>query len=243
MTTPRSTDYLTGLVRELCKQPRETEWLEFKENDVEPHMIGEYISALANAAALDGKAFAYLIWGICDNDHAIVGTHFAPHTAKYGSEELESWLLRLLEPKLHFRFDIVVVDDRRVVLLEIAQVQRQPARFDGMEYIRVGSIKKKLKDVPEKERALWRVFDQTPFEIGIARAHASADEVASLLDCPSYFELMGRQEPDHRAAILAALEADRVIRNNSAGTWDITNLGAVLFAKRLTQANIEGPTR
>jgi hypothetical protein len=30
MTPSRDNDYLAGLVRELCKLPRETEWLEFK---------------------------------------------------------------------------------------------------------------------------------------------------------------------------------------------------------------------
>lgn len=33
MTTGRPAEYLDGLVRELCKLPRETEWVEFKEND------------------------------------------------------------------------------------------------------------------------------------------------------------------------------------------------------------------
>lgn len=33
MTTDRSNDYLAGLVRELCKQPAETEWLEFKRDN------------------------------------------------------------------------------------------------------------------------------------------------------------------------------------------------------------------
>lgn len=234
MTTSRPTEYLIGLVRELCKLPRETEWLELKENKAEPHLIGEYLSALSNAAALEGKANAYLLWGVRDGDHAIVGTRFDPHATKVGNEELESWLLRLLEPKLHFRFLVVEVDGQRVVLLEIARAQRQPARFEGVEYIRVGSIKKKLKDVPERERALWRVFDQTPFEVNVAREHVSADEVTSLLDYPSYFELTSRPLPDHRAGILAALEEDGVVRKNSAGSWDITNLGAVLFAKRLT---------
>lgn len=234
MTTSRSTDYLIGLVRELCKQPRETEWVEFKENNAEPKLIGEYLSALANAAALEGKAHAYVLWGVRDASHSIVGTHFDPHAKKVGNEELESWLLRLLEPKLHFRFFVVEVDGQRVVLLEIARAQRQPTRFEGIEYIRVGSIKKKLKDVPEKERELWRVFDQAPFEVGTAREHVAADEVVSLLDYASYFELTGRPQPDSRAGILAALEEDGVVRKNSAGSWDITNLGAVLFAKRLT---------
>ena len=36
MTPIRDHDYLFGLVRELCKLPRETEWVEFKTNYGEP---------------------------------------------------------------------------------------------------------------------------------------------------------------------------------------------------------------
>ena len=64
LTTDRPAEYLVSLVRELCKLPQETEWVEFKVNDAEPQAIGEYLSALANSAALAGKAFAYLVWGV-----------------------------------------------------------------------------------------------------------------------------------------------------------------------------------
>lgn len=57
MTRDRPADYLASLVRELCALPKETEWVEFKVNDAEPRAIGEYLSALANTAALVGKAF------------------------------------------------------------------------------------------------------------------------------------------------------------------------------------------
>ena len=96
MTTDRPADYLASLVRELCGLPRETEWVEFKVSQAEPQEIGEQISALANSAALVGKAFAYLIWGVRDGDHAVVGTAFDPHAARMGNEELERWLLRWL---------------------------------------------------------------------------------------------------------------------------------------------------
>lgn len=49
----------------------EEEWLEFKENWFEPHAIGEYISALSNAAAMRGKEYAYLVWGISDATHEL----------------------------------------------------------------------------------------------------------------------------------------------------------------------------
>ena len=45
-------EYLRSLVRELAKLPDETEWVEFKCNNKQPQMIGEYISALSNVAAL-----------------------------------------------------------------------------------------------------------------------------------------------------------------------------------------------
>ena len=104
----------------------------------------------------------------------VVGTSFNPGAEKVGNEQLENWLLRLLAPKIHFRFFEVSVDGHSVVLLEIERAFRHPVRFHGQEYIRVGSYKKKLKDFPEKERALWRIIDQTPFEDGIAAERVRA---------------------------------------------------------------------
>jgi ATP-dependent DNA helicase RecG len=229
----RPVDYLVSLVRELCALPRETEWVELKVNEAEPQAIGEYISALANAAALSGKAFAYLVWGVRDDDHAVVGTSFDAHAARVGNEELESWLLRLLEPKIDFRFFSVSVDGRPVVLLEIARAARHPVRFSGQEFIRVGTYKKKLKDFPEKERALWRIFDRAPFEDGVVSGRVTGQDVLRLLDYPAYFDLLEQPLPENRDGILAALAEDRLIRRSDAGGWDIANLGAILLAKRL----------
>lgn len=235
MSSPRSPDYLASVVRELCKLAKETEWVELKRNNDNPREIGEYLSALSNGAALADKAFAYLLWGVDDSTRAIVGTTVTPMSDKIGNEELESWLLRQLSPKLNFRFHEVTVEGHRVVLLEVERARRQPTQFEGIEYCRVGTYKKKLKDYPEKERELWRVFDRTPFEDGVAREHASADDVLALLDYPSYFTLLDRPLPSNKANILTALEEDRLIRKNEAGTWDVANLGAVLFAKRLVE--------
>ncbi|KAF0099884.1 MAG: transcriptional regulator [bacterium] len=235
MTTDRSNEYLAGLVRELCKQPAETEWLEFKHNDAEPQKIGEYLSALANSAALCGKAFAYLVWGVEDATHALVGTTFVPSAARVGGEELENWLLRALSPKIHFRFYPVEVEGHALVLLEIGRAFRHPVQFQNQEFIRVGSYKKRLKDFPEKERELWRIFDRTPFEDGVAAERASDEEVLRLIDYPAYFDLLERPLPEGRQGILKALEDDVLIRTAEAGGWDITNLGAVLFAKRLSE--------
>lgn len=233
MSIDRLENELLGIVNELRKLPQETEWVEFKHNNAEPDEMGEYLSALANAAALAGKIHAWLIWGINDNTHEIIGTTFNPATTKVGNEELESWLLRLLSPKIDFRFYVLQADDKSVVLLEIGAAFRHPVQFKGTEFIRIGSYKKKLKDFPEKERQLWRVFDRIPFEQEIAAENVAAEEVLKLLDYPAYFDLLSLPLPEGREGILATLVADNMIAQSKGGKWNITNLGAVLFAKRL----------
>ena len=233
MTDSRSSEFIASLVRELCKLPRETEWVEFKVNKAEPQAIGEYLSALSNSAALAGKAFAYLIWGVDNQTHDIVGTSFSPISAKVGNEELENWLLRLLSPKIDFSFFEITIDGRRVVLVEIGRAFRHPVQFQGQEFIRIKSYKKKLKEFPEKERALWRIFDQTPFEENIVVERVSDERVLKLLDYPMYFDLTNRPLPEGRKGILEALEANELIQASDTGDWNITNLGAILFARNL----------
>lgn len=234
MNTRHSDDYLVGLVREFCKYPRETEWVEFKRNNADPQQIGENISVLANSAVLEGKPFAYVVWGIRDEDHAIEGTRFDPRSTRVGQEELENWLLRLLGPKLDFRFVNLVIDGRDVVVLEISGVTGHPVRFSGREFVRVGSYVRPLREFPEKERALWRALDRTPFEEGIAVERVSGPEVLESLDHSTYFDLLGLPCPVRDDAILEALLDDRVIRRCDAGGWDITNLGAVLLSRDLS---------
>jgi predicted HTH transcriptional regulator len=61
----------------------------------------------------------------------------------------------------------------------------------------------------------------------------SADDVLKLLEYPAYFDLTGLPLPDNRAGILSALTAERLIKEAQGGFWHITNLGAILFAKKL----------
>ena len=234
MSFERTVEYLTGLLIELVKLPNETEWLEFKHNRAVAEEIGEYISALSNSAALYGKPSAYIIWGVDDKTHDILGTTFKPSQMKIGNEELENWLLRLLNPKINFRFFEFSVDGNNIVLLEIASAFKHPVQFQNNEYVRIGSYKKKLKDFPEKERELWRVFDNTPFEMHIAAEELDDDAVIKLLDYPAYFNLLDLPLPNNKAGILEVLESEAMIVKTDTNKWNITNLGAILFAKQLS---------
>lgn len=230
---PPGSDHIERLVRELCRLPAETPWVEFKHNNSDPQMIGELVAALSNAAALEGKETAWIIWGVKDGSHEIVGTGFVPALSRKGNQDLESWLLQLLTPRLNIRFLSGQADDKPVALLEIPAAQAQPTAFSGKELIRVGSTRRSLRDVPELERALWRSFDQTAFERQIALADQDSKEVLRLLDYSTLFELLNQPLPTDQARILEALWQEDLIRPNDAGHWDITNLGAILIARDL----------
>jgi len=72
----------------------ETEWVEFKRNYHSAQMIGEYISTLTNAACLKYKPKAYLLYGIQDETHEVVGTSFDPYTEKGKGSSLSRILLK-----------------------------------------------------------------------------------------------------------------------------------------------------
>jgi ATP-dependent DNA helicase RecG len=151
-------DELQSILLELKSLPTETEWVEFKLNDhgeAKYGEIGEYLSAISNSLAIVRRERGYIVWGINNITHELVGTDFRPRQARVGNEELENWLTRLLAPQIRFELHELDWDSRHFVVIEIAPATHTPVRFSGDEYIRVGSIKKRLKDHPEKERELW----------------------------------------------------------------------------------------
>lgn len=146
---------------ELLRLPAETEWVEFKHNNEKPEEIGEYLSALANGAALHGKPAGYIVWGVENGTRRILGTTFQPRQSKVGNEELENWLLRLLTPRIDFTIHEFNRDGLPVVLWEVQAANSTPVRFKSDAFIRVGSYTKKLMDFPEKERRLWQLLSGT----------------------------------------------------------------------------------
>ena len=233
MTLPRTSRYLVDLVHRLRALPHETEWVEFKENYRRPDLVGKYLSALANSAVLHGQSHGYVIWGVRNSTHELVGTNFVPGTTRKGNELIEPWLARFLEPQVDFRFHEVEVGGSRVVLLEVGRATSRPVAFQGTEFIRIGSSNRKLRNHAAKERQLWHLLLEHSFEEDIAAEHLTGEDLLQALDYPAYFHLLGVPPADGRDAILEALAHDRLIKRNQAGGWDITNLGAILFARRL----------
>ena len=197
----------------------------------DPEMIGKRLAALANAAALTGRPSGYLVWGVEDGTHRVMGTTFKPAKSKKGGEALINWLMRMVTPQVDFHFHEWTHQGKPMVLLEVPATTPQPISFSGQEYIRIDSHTKPLKEHPERERALWAMFSRHPFEVGIAKADVSSNEVLSLIDFASCFDLLKIPLPTDRNGILARLADEKLIVRKPGARFDITNMGAMLFAK------------
>ena len=90
------------LIDALVARPKETEWIEFKHNFHSKEEIGERISALANSAYLCNMPFGYIVYGVDDDSHDIIGTDLYGKQKMVGNEELESWLSTRLNPRIDF---------------------------------------------------------------------------------------------------------------------------------------------
>ncbi len=210
---------LVLLLDQLLAAEGENEWVEFKHCNDDAHAIGEYVSALSNAAALEGQPYGYMVWGIDDETRKPVGTTFRPGVARFKGQPLDLGLHHLLNPKLDFRFDSLEYQGCPVVVLRVPAAKAHPASFHEVEYIRVGSSKVRLAKHVDKEARLWG-------QLGI-RLDWSAELVgsATLADLDPAALLDGRRRFTEKNAHLA----------DEVATWDDMTLISKLKLSRGTQ--------
>ena len=224
---------LDKLVRRLCTYPDETPWLEFKHNNYDPEMIGQDISALANGATLDEKNCAYFVWGVQDGTHDLVGTDKNLQNLKKGNEELENWLRRMLSNNADFEYHTVEMDNVTVGVMIIQCATKQPVTFQKVEYIRVGSYTKKLADYTALQSKLWARLHNVHFEEQPAMQDQDLSAALRLLDYGVYFDLIGVPQPTSADGIVHYMLEEGVLLRQDNGLYTITNMGAILLAKRL----------
>lgn len=221
------------LIDELLSNSTEKGCVEFKHNNESPEMIGKLCSALSNAARIEEKDFAYVVWGIDDDTQNVIGTTFNPDTQTKGKQVFTMWLSQMLSPRITFAFRYVAHPKGNLVLLEIPATHTTPVEFDRTAYIRIGSATPRLSDYPEHYQKLINSLRTYNWEKAVAKSFVTADEVLKLIDYPSYFKLTKQNLPDNKKGILERLSADALIKKDVGGHWNITNLGAILFADNL----------
>ena len=229
-----SDETMNELLLSLSQLPKETEWLEFKTDNQDRIPIARDISALANSAAYCGRDCAYKIWGITDGSHELVGTEFHPLSMKVGNQLLPTWLKRVLSSNVTYEFSETHLNGKRFVILTIWAAVRQPVTYEGVAYIREGSSTTRLESGSEREAELWRRLQTRDFEGLAAKEDVRADEVGDLLNVGAYYDALGLRPPSDSDAVLGDLVSQDLLLAQDNARYSISNLGALLIAKRLT---------
>ena len=111
---------------------------------------------LSNAACIANVPFAYLIFGINDDDHNVCNTSYKFKSRKEGNQELEFWLRRLINPSIMFQhFECHYDDSIRLEILKIPTAKGEPTTFKNVSFIRFNSSITKLKDFPDYSRTIY----------------------------------------------------------------------------------------
>lgn len=205
------------------KAPAETEQLEFKQakQSFSKTDLLRYCVALANERG------GYLILGVTDKPpRRVVGSQAFP------SVTVLNEVKALIVQKLGFRVETTELQhpDGRVLVFEIpSRPLGQPQAFEGAYLMRAGE--NLVAMTPDVLRAIF-AEDQQDWFTQPARPEASPDDVIALLDTQTYFELLNRPYPTTRDAVLERLQSEGFIQPAALG-WIITNLAAVLLARKL----------
>ena len=201
----------------------ESERLEFKEakQQFDTGKLLRYCVALANEGG------GHLVLGVTDKPpRRVVGSQ-----AFLSAAHLNDIKARIVD-KLRIRVETVELAhiDGRVLVFQIPpRPQGQPLGLDGTYLMRSGE-----NLVPMTPDQLRRIFDEgKPGWFAQAAKHGvGADEVVALLDTQTYFDLSRLPYPSTREGVLARLAGEALIAQSADG-WTISNLAAILLAKRL----------
>ena len=131
---------LKGTLNDLRSLDSENEIVEFKEakNNYDFTKLGKYFSALSNEANLCRKPYGWLVFGIKDNDHSIVGTQY--RSERKDLDKLKGEIANKTTNRISFiAIHEVNLPEGRVILFQIPSAPKGiPIAFDGHYYARDG---------------------------------------------------------------------------------------------------------
>lgn len=210
---------LLDILEQLRARLHEGATVEFKSNIRDSRDIGEYISALANSAALEGHDRAWLVWGVEDGTHAVAGTSFDPFSAKGdGNQSLVMWLQQRTLPKADFTFHVASHPVGTIIMLEIHPARTAPIAFQNVRYIRIDSHKTKLSEHSDKEARLWEALGQKEDWSGELVAGATLDDLS-----PEAIEMARKRFTEYMVKSERDAERHEHIREEAAA-WDVPTL-------------------
>jgi ATP-dependent DNA helicase RecG len=185
----------------------------------------------------NGKLYKYCVaFSNEGGGHLLLGIENKPPRKVVGSSAVNDpvKMASKLFQAVGFRVDIEAVahPDGRVVVFTIPGRPRGTAfQYEGAYLMRSGE-----ELVPMSEDRLRAIFAEgQPDWLALpAKSGCDDDAIVRLLDTQSYFDLIGLPYPVDRPGVLERFESERLVERKDDG-WIITNLGAILFAKKLDE--------
>jgi ATP-dependent DNA helicase RecG len=198
----------------------EDQQLEFKEARMQfdNRKLYKYCVALANEGG------GHLLLGIEDAPpRRVVGTAAFNNLVEMAAKMFQT---------LGFRVDIEEVQhpDGRVLVF---QIPNRPLGtvydFEGAYLMRAGEELVSMSE--DRLRAIF-AEGQPDWLSQAAMKDCDDNKVVQLLDTQSYFDLLHLPYPINQSGVLERFESEKLIQRGGTG-WTITNLGGMLFAKKL----------
>ncbi len=202
--------------------PSETENIEFKEakNRYDFEELVEYCVALANEGG------GNMVLGLTDSPpRKVVGTKAFDIPAKTVAGIHERLRIKV-------EYTELAHDGGRVLVFTVPpRPKGQPLEYNGKYLMRVGE-----KLAPMSSDQLKKIFKegQPDFVNQMALSGCSDEDIARLLDLQSYYDLKERPFPSTRQEAIDTFIKKGFV-SPERGLYSISNLGALLFAKRLPE--------
>lgn len=128
----------------------------------------------------------------------------------------------------------VDIDGVHVELIVITKAEGTPVTFEKVDYIRSGSYTKKLIEFPVLQTQLWDKLRHQQFEETYTKMGLKLEEAMRLLNYEAYFTIMRISMPNSLEECAHYLLEEDLLVKQDDGLYAITNLGAILFAKKLS---------
>lgn len=223
------------LLNSLIAAKEENECLEFKaaKNHFDSDSLGKYVTALANEAADRGEPNAWLVFGVDDKTHRIVGSNAFDTVEKQNAAKLS--LMQGASPAPHV--DFLLADDGCGHRATIVKIERAPTAMSwkGHYYGRAGES---LCALPlERINRLACGTDwsaQICWDAGMNDLSEEALYLARLRFCERHPELVDLVKPETNEQFLARLRL--MIRGK------LTNAAVLLFGKPYCEALLSPAT-
>lgn len=216
------------LTKSLDPIPSEMNELDWKsELSDKSDRIAQHLSAFTNQ-----PGGGFMVFGISNNGHpkTINKTEIDSIVQKIGNIARNN-----LAHPVSIDHSVIQFQENDLLIVYVTESINKPVNIRGESIFNCykRSAGQTVKMSPDEVKGLIAQSQGLAFEDQIAYTAASSEQVIELIDYDSYFRLSQRQLPDSKTSILDILSNEEIIRRNINGNWDITNLGAILFARDL----------